>query len=205
MNSENGSNKGDFSDENLKTVAKTDQVTVKEMVVDTIRFALISLAIVLPIRMFVAQPFLVHGASMDPTFADGDYLIVDQISYRFQKPQRGDVIIFKYPKDKSKFFIKRIIGLPGEEVTVNNNEISIKSPIYGPVDFKEDYIKNRDIFPRNINTKLADDEYFVMGDNRPASSDSRDWGPLKRNLITGQVLVRLLPISHAEIKPGQKF
>lgn len=205
MNSENGSNKGDFSDENLKTVAKTDQVTVKEMVVDTIRFALISLAIVLPIRMFVAQPFLVHGASMDPTFADGDYLIVDQISYRFQKPQRGDVIIFKYPKDKSKFFIKRIIGLPGEEVTVTNNEISIKSPIYGPVDFKEDYIKNRDIFPRNINTKLADDEYFVMGDNRPASSDSRDWGPLKRNLITGQVLVRLLPISHAEIKPGQKF
>ena len=82
---------------------------------ETVKFAIFALVIVLPIRIYIAQPFIVSGSSMDPTFDNGHYLIVDQLSYRFEKPKRGEVIIFKYPNDPSKFFIKRIIGLPGEK------------------------------------------------------------------------------------------
>jgi len=201
MNEENGLNKEDFD---TKAPKEAEKVSFKEMLWDTVKFALISLIIVLPIRTFIAQPFLVHGASMNPTFADGDYLIVDQISYRFNKPERGDVIIFKYPKNPSKYFIKRIIGLPEETVTIKNRTVSVYSPFYGQINLAEEYIINKDILPRNIEVTLTDDEYFVMGDNRPASSDSREWGPLSKSFITGKVFVRLLPITDIGINPGQQ-
>src|SRR3989338_9340260 len=86
---------------------------------ETVRFIFIALLIVIPIRLFIAQPFIVSGASMDPTFTDGQYLIVDEVSYRFNEPIRGDVIIFKYPKDPKKYFIKRIIGLPRHTVSID--------------------------------------------------------------------------------------
>lgn len=138
-----------------------------------IKLTLIALLVILPIRMWVAQPFIVSGASMEPTFENGDYLIVDELSYRFQEPQRGDVIIFRYPLNPSKFFIKRIEGLPGETIENNGEEIT-----------------------------LAKDEYFVKGDNKPNSSDSRVWGPLKENLIVGRAIIRLWPITKAEFLPG---
>ena len=84
--------------------------------IEIIRFAVIALIIVIPIRMFVAQPFIVSGASMEETFQSGEYLIVDQVSYHLHNPARGDVIVFRYPKDPSKYFIKRIIGLPGDTI-----------------------------------------------------------------------------------------
>ncbi|MEK7579476.1 MAG: signal peptidase I [Patescibacteria group bacterium] len=168
---------------------------------ELIRFALITLFIVVPIRVFIAQPFIVSGSSMDPTFENGEYLIVDEITYRLDEPKRGDVIIFKYPQDTSKFFIKRIIGLPDETVLVEGSKITItnKSRPEG-LTLDEAYL----IHPThsNIRITLADDEYFVMGDNRPASSDSRIWGALPRNLIVGRAFVRLLPLGKIDAFPG---
>ena len=169
---------------------------------ELIKFALLAVAIVIPIRAFVAQPFIVSGLSMFPTFHDGDYLIVDEISYRFEDPARGDVVIFRYPKDPSKFFIKRIIGLPGEELILSGEKIRIKNAEH-PEGFElaESYVKN--ISTSMTDITLGADQYFVMGDNRSASSDSRAWGTLPKNLITGRALVRLLPIKDIEFFPGE--
>jgi signal peptidase I len=166
------------------------------------RFAIIALIIVVPIRMFVVEPFVVSGASMFPTFDNGDYLIVDKISYELGNPQRNDVVIFKYPNDQTKFFIKRIIGLPNETVNIKNGVVTIVNST-NPDGFvlDEPYIKN--VSSTSTNLELKDDEYFVMGDNRNASSDSRYWGAVKKDLLTGKALVRLMPITSIDLLPGQ--
>lgn len=168
---------------------------------ELIRFVFIAVFIVLPIRMFIAQPFIVSGASMDPTFENGEYLIVDEISYAFEEPQRGDVIIFKYPLDPSKYFIKRIIALPGEHLSVTEDTITIRND-ENPDGFTldETYLSHKTF--GNVDVVLEEDEYFVMGDNRPASSDSRIWGPLKEEFIIGRALVRLLPVTRVNVFPG---
>lgn len=170
---------------------------------DTVRFIIIALAIVVPIRMFVAQPFFVSGASMDPTFADGQYLIVDEISYRLNEPKRGDVVIFRYPKAPAQYFIKRVVGLPGETIFIKEQgQVFIKNNTEKALlAIKEPYV----VFPRpdQIERVLEPDEYFVMGDNRAGSFDSRAWGPVKRDLIIGKAFLRLFPLSGAEIFPGQ--
>lgn len=173
-----------------------------DFIKEIIRFTLLSLAIVLPIRFFIAQPFLVSGASMDPTFADGQYLIIDELSYYFNNPQRNEVIVFKYPLMPSKYFIKRIIGLPSETVIVHDNDITIINTEH-PEGMKldETYVKNPDSQMRDINIKLSDSQYYVMGDNRIASSDSRDWGPVDKKFITGHVFVRLLPFNKISLYP----
>ena len=177
--------------------------TFREEALETFRFVLIALAIVIPIRVFIAQPFFVSGASMDPTFADHQYLIVDEISYRFTDPSRGEVVIFKYPKNPSQYFIKRIIGLPGETVVIaGTGKVTIKDKD-GKITttLNEPYV----VFPKsdNIERTLGADEYFVMGDNRAGSFDSRLWGPLERDLIVGRALIRLFPLSTVELLPGQ--
>ncbi len=170
---------------------------------DLIRFAIIAIVIVFPIRLFIAQPFIVSGASMEPTFENGQYLIVDEITYRLNNPVRGDVIIFRYPRDPSKFFIKRIIGLPGETVKIEGSKITIynKDEATG-LTLDEPYVDhmNKDT---SLMQQLGGDEYFVLGDNRDASSDSRVWGILKRDLIVGRALLRLLPVTHLSIFPGR--
>lgn len=171
-------------------------------IAETIRFALISLLIVIPFRMFIAQPFIVEGASMNPTFIDGEYLIVDQISYRMHEPKRGEVIIFKYPRDLSKYFIKRVIGLPNETIQVKNGHIFVtEASSTKAVELLEPYI-GEDNSPDEVTIKLRDTEYFVLGDNREASSDSRVWGPLQRGLIVGTPILRLYPFSVMDIRPG---
>ena len=168
---------------------------------ETLKFAIITLVIVLPIRLFIAEPFIVSGASMEPTFENGEYLIVDRISYRFEEPKRGEVIIFRYPKDPTKYFIKRIVGLPGESVTVDGDKVTIvnKDNPNGLV-LDESYTNhNRGGVDKMT---LSDNEYFVMGDNRPQSSDSRIWGPLPKDNIVGRALLRLFPVSKINIFPG---
>lgn len=172
----------------------------KESLWEVVRFALITLAIVIPIRMYIAQPFIVSGASMDPTFKDGQYLIVDELSYNFTAPARGDVIIFKFPKDETKYFIKRIIGLPGETVRVSNGQVTIEKD--GKITtLDETYVAND--LPANVTEKLSADQYFVMGDNRPVSYDSRMWGPVDKDLIKGRAFVRLLPLTKIGVFPGE--
>lgn len=168
---------------------------------EMIRFAIITLAIVLPIRFFVAEPFIVSGASMEPTFKTGQYLIVDQLTYRFENPKRGEVIIFRYPNDPSKYFIKRIVGLPGETVVLSGTSVTIKNKKY-PDGFSVDQSYIANIKPENATYVLGADQYFVMGDNRPASSDSRVWGPLPKNDIVGRAFVRLFPPFAISLLPG---
>ncbi|MEX2405612.1 MAG: signal peptidase I [Candidatus Paceibacterota bacterium] len=168
---------------------------------ELVNVALLAALIVLPIRLFIAQPFIVSGASMDPTFSNGDYLIVDQLSYRIQNPDRGDVIIFRYPRDPSKFFIKRIIGLPGETVTIEGDVTTISGGEHKePLVLDESFVRH--IAHSNLSVELNESEYFVMGDNRRASSDSRVWGPLPRDNIVGRAFLRLLPASQIGILPG---
>ncbi len=168
---------------------------------ELVRFALIALIIVIPIRIFIAEPFIVSGASMVPTFENGNYLIVDKISYNLGSPKRDDVVVFRYPGDTTKFFIKRIIGLPNETVDIKGNEVTITNTTH-PDGFKLDqpFVKNG--ANNETHFELKDDEYFVLGDNRGASSDSRYWGAVKKDLITGKAFLRLLPINKMSFWPG---
>jgi len=169
---------------------------------DLVKFALIALLVVLPIRFFVAQPFVVRGASMEPTFRGGEYLIVDQISYRFDEPERGDVIILRYPKDESVFFIKRIVGLPNETVEIVGKEVVIRRGGEPAFTLDEGYIEPARIQDEYGSYTLGEGEYFVLGDNRRESSDSRSWGILKRSEIVGRAYLRLLPPTRIEVLPG---
>ncbi|OGF78491.1 signal peptidase I [Candidatus Giovannonibacteria bacterium RIFCSPHIGHO2_02_43_13] len=163
-----------------------------------IKVVIISLLIVIPIRTWIAQPFIVEGASMVPNFHDGEYLIIDEISYALNPPKRGEVIIFRYPLNPSEYFIKRIIGLPGETVTIRNGIITIKQQSSDQAFvLGEPYIPNGFRTGPDETVELAADQYFVMGDNREASSDSRVWGPLPKGNITGRVFVRLWPVNRA--------
>lgn len=170
---------------------------------ELVRFALIALVIVVPIRVFVAEPFVVSGASMVPTFSNGDYLIVDKISYELGSPKRYDVVVFRYPGNQTKFFIKRVIGLPNETVEVKSseNQVMIINKEH-PDGFKLDQFFVKNIGGIDARVTLKNDEYFVMGDNRSGSSDSRAWGPVKRNLLTGRAFLRLLPVSKIDVLPG---
>lgn len=164
------------------------------------KLLIIALVVVVPFRLYVAQPFIVDGASMDPTFATGQYLIVDEMTYHFRTPERGSVIIFKYPKNEKKFFIKRIIGLPGETISITDGIVSIKSlEAQNGVVLDEPYVKftKRD----NMTLVLRADEYFVMGDNRFGSADSRLWGPMPTKDIIGRPILRVWPPT---IWPGDK-
>ncbi len=157
-----------------------------------IKIVVISLAIVLPIRAYVAQPFIVEGDSMEPNFNDGQYLIIDELSYNFKNPERGDVIVLRSPAQPALFFIKRIIGLPGEELKVEGGKVIIRTN-------SERIVLDEEYIPEGVDTipdssiKLKDGEYFVMGDNRQRSSDSRAWGPLDKDNITGRAFLRLWP------------
>ncbi len=170
---------------------------------ELLKFALIAIVIVIPIRLFVAKPFIVSGASMEPTFDTGQYLIVDELSYHLGDPQRGEVVIFRYPRDPSQYFIKRIIGLPNETVHIHNGTVSVTRVDGTTVDLDESYIVNRGN-GMDMDTALANDQYFVMGDNRPESSDSRVWGILPRKNIVGRAFLRLLPVNSAQIFPGDE-
>jgi signal peptidase I len=175
----------------------------KDSWLDIVKFVLITAAIVLPIRFFIAQPFLVSGPSMEPTFLNNDYLIVDEISYRFEKPKRGEVIIFKRPAEK-KYLIKRIIGLPGETLELENGKIAVKNA-ENPKGFVLDqsFIKYATA-DEKITVILDSDHYFVLGDNRPVSYDSRYFGPLSAKEIVGRPLIRLYPFNRINIFPGEE-
>lgn len=180
---------------------ETGNKTLGQSIWELARFVIIALLIVIPVRVFVVEPFVVSGSSMFPTFENGDYLLVDKVSYELGDPKRDDVVIFKYPNDQKKFFIKRIIGLPGETVDVKGSTITITNAKHTDgFKLEEPYIKQ--VFDSDAHLTLASDEYFVMGDNRNASSDSRYWGAVKRDLLAGRAFMRLLPVNHIDLLPG---
>jgi signal peptidase I len=171
---------------------------------EIVKFTLIALAIVIPIRTYIAQPFVVKGDSMDPTFSTGQYLIVDQLSYKIEDPKRGEVIILRYPVNPSVYFIKRIVGLPGETLAMNSGKLTIVNTA-NPDGFvlDEPYITEAHKTSESFQITLGETEYFVMGDNRPASSDSRNWGPLDSEYVTGRPLFRLFPLTKISVFPGR--
>jgi len=198
--------KKDTIDSSLKSFSSTqatESPKKKTFLRECIEFTVIAIVIVVPFRMFIAQPFIVNGLSMDPTFKNAEYLIVDQLTYHFHTPQRGSVLIFKYPKDTSKYFIKRVIGLPGETVEIKKGRVTIKNTS-NPEGFvlDEPYIK----FPKqdDYSVTLDEENYYVLGDNRDGSADSRSWGPVPKEDIVGRPLLRLLPFTRMDYLPGDE-
>jgi len=219
MNENLPTKESDFVTETPKTPEiKAEKVmTAKESFWDLAKFVVILLAIVIPFRMYIAQPFIVHGSSMYPTFnggADvignktfgkpgmGDYLIIDELSYLLRAPKRGEVIVFHNPNDTSVFFIKRIIGLPNETISIKRGIVTITK-----VDGKKEVLDEKNYLGSDnlieVTKTLGPDEYYVMGDNRQVSYDSRSWGPLKSHLITGRAFLRLYPLTEIGYLPGE--
>ena len=166
-----------------------------EIIWEFVKIIIIAAIIVLPVRYFLFQPFIVKGDSMVPNFHSGDYLLVDELSYRFSEPARGDVVVLKYPLDNTQRFIKRVIGLPGETVDVKKGKVTIFK------DGKELEIDEKLYLPDGLSTDgtvhitLGKDNYFVMGDNRQFSYDSRRWGMLPIEDIIGKARLRVFPIA----------
>ena len=177
-------------------------------VFELIKIVVISLVIIIPIRYFLIQPFYVKGASMEPSFYDHEYLIIDEISYRFNEPRRGDIVVFRYPRNPQEYFIKRIIALPGESVQTKDGSVVIYNKA-APDGFEldEPYLEasvkthglNEDIM------KLSEDEFYVLGDNRNSSKDSRSFGPVNRSFITGKVLLRGWPFDRIKLFEAQLY
>ena len=169
---------------------------------DFLKIVLIAVVIIIPIRYFVFQPFIVSGASMEPNFHNGQYLIIDELSYYLSEPKRGQVVVMRYPRDRQQYFIKRVIGLPGEKIEIDSGHVLINGQA-----LTEFYLESQNLtFPHSegvVSTKksltLGANQYFMMGDNRGASSDSRDWGPLDRKDMVGKVLLRVLPVNQLQI------
>jgi len=169
---------------------------------EMLKIALISAAIIIPVRYFLIQPFFVKGASMEPTFHDREYLIIDELTYRFNEPTRGQVVVFRYPRNPQEYFIKRIIGLPGESVRIKDGEVIIYNDEHpNGLVLKEDYLANDHITYNQDEDRvfIEEDEYYVLGDNRGASKDSRYFGPVSKSFVIGKVLLRGWPINRAQV------
>lgn len=179
-------------------------VAVALFVYDVFKTVATVLGVAFMIRFFLIQPFYVSGPSMEPNFHNNQYIIVDQVTYRFRSPHRGDVIVFKWPQNIAVSFIKRIIATPGETVEVRDGQVYIYNRTYpNGVLLKEPYIGTDT--PTNVKRTLGKDEYFVMGDNRRNSSDSRTWGILPRHLITGKVWVVIYPFEDFQTVPHPAY
>jgi len=171
-------------------------------VFELVKIVIISLVIIIPVRYFLIQPFYVKGASMEPNFYDHEYLIIDEISYRFSEPERGDIVVFRYPRNPQEYFIKRIIGLPGEKVQIKDGNVYIYNQDYPDgLELNEPYLAN-DTRTYSLNEgiiNLSEDEYYILGDNRSSSKDSRSFGPVNRSFIIGRVLLRGWPFNRINL------
>lgn len=183
---------------------KKTLIYIAKEVWELVKFLAPVIIIVFLVRTFVAQPFIVDGESMSPNFHSGHYLIIDEISYRFSKPDRGDVIVLRYPLQPSRFFLKRIIGLPGDRITLRDGKVIITNDTFPNGQILDEKYHDQITFATGTyrDVTLGADEYFVMGDNRGGSSDSRSWGILPKKDIVGRALVRLFPFDKISMTPG---
>ena len=178
---------------------------------DLLKTGIIVFLIAFAVRYFLIQPFIVEGNSMMPNYVDKEYLLIEKLSYSIGQPKRGDVIVFKYPNNPSTNFIKRIIGLPGETVEIEDNIVRIKNSVhregviideYGYLGQGiETYPPNKEIF----SITLDSESYFVMGDNREHSSDSREWGTLPKLNIIGRAWFTIKPLDHFGVNKRVKY
>lgn len=177
-------------------------------IIELVKIVLISLVIIIPIRYFLIQPFYVKGASMEPNFYDREYLIIDEISYRLGKPERGDIVVFRYPLDPQEYFIKRLIGLPGESVQIKGGNVIVYNEQNPNGVFADEYYLPEDLKTYGLSedkVNLGEDQYFVLGDNRGSSKDSRSFGTVDKSFIVGKVLLRGLPFSRAQFFEAPQY
>lgn len=195
-------------------MSEKKQDTVGSFVFEIVKMFLLALVIIVPIRMFLLQPFIVRGASMEPNFHGSDYLIVNEFGYKYvelfggkfkvepkKEFKRQEVIVFKAPTKKKDFYIKRIIGLPGETIEINNGVVkiyNIKTPT-GEILDESSYLPKGRVTSGNMRISLKENQYFVLGDNRGASSDSRSFGPISKNSVVGKVAIRAFPFGVAQV------
>lgn len=171
---------------------------------DLIKFLAPVAIAVFVIRTWIAQPFIVDGESMAPNFHTGHYLIIDELSYHLGQPKRGDVVVLRYPLDTKRFFLKRIVGMPGDHITIKSGHVYIQNTEWTtPTEYHEPY-ETQYTYQAGPYTDvtLGPDEYFAMGDNRAGSSDSRAWGILPRKDIVGHAVLRLFPFKLAAVTPA---
>ena len=171
------------------------------------KLALIALLIVMPIRIFIFQPFVVNGQSMEPNYHSSDYLIIDEISYRFNAPQRGDVVVFKYPKNPNFKYIKRIIGLPGDRIKISAGDVYLNGQKLDQTSFLSSDVKTNGgaFLGEGDEVVVPEDNYFAMGDNRPFSSDSREWGFVPKNAVIGKSFIVYWPLNRLRIVKHASF
>jgi signal peptidase I len=193
---------------NTNTPPESDPSVVQpsklSQVIETLMYIVVALIVVIPIRYYVAQPFIVDGNSMYPTFHNGEYLIVNETVKLTQDYHRGDPVIIHYPNDPSRYFIKRLIGLPGETINIKNGVTTISGPTHKePLTLSEPYVREgHEKRDDTINRTLGPDEFFVMGDNRKESFDSRFFGTVPRSDMDGRPIARLFPFGTLGLNPG---
>lgn len=161
------------------------------------KIVFIAALIVIPIRYFLFQPFIVKGDSMEPNFQNSDYLLIDELSFRFRDPRKGEVVVLRPPNQPSSRYIKRIVGLPGETIKIINGKVIISDQdgFDYPLD-ESSYLPISVFTPGSAQISLGEQEFFVLGDNRQFSSDSRVFGVLLKKEIIGRVFFRVLPLSN---------
>ncbi len=161
------------------------------MLWEVVKVVAMALAIVVVVKHFLFQPFYVKGASMEPNYEDHEYLIIDELTYRFNDPKRGEVVVFRYPNDPSQYFIKRVIGLPGDAINIQESGVLVNGKLLDESAYLDATVQTSG----SVEVTLGQDEYFLMGDNRPSSLDSRIFGPVNRSYIVGRTWFRAWPFS----------
>lgn len=201
----------------MQETSEIESLGAKALIIELVKVFLLAVVIIIPVRIFLFQPFFVQGSSMEPNFEDGQYLIVSEFGYKqvrlgtsgeaplllsdFRDLARQEAIVFRYPKKPEQFFIKRLIGLPGETIEIKNNHVKIKNALHpeGFILKESEYLINEATLADMPARTLGDDEYFVMGDNRDFSYDSRAFGPVGKEFIMGRVLLRAWPFGESQI------
>lgn len=166
-----------------------------EFIWEVLKVVIVVFAIIIPVRHYLVKPFYVRGASMEPNFHDYEYLVVDELSFRLRAPERGEVVVLKDPLDNSQYFIKRIIGLPGEHLVVRDGVVRINGKILDESTYLDSSVRTTG----HDDVTLQDHEYYLLGDNRSASLDSRVFGPLDKNEFVGRTWIRAWPLSRLDI------
>jgi signal peptidase I len=198
-------------------IEEKEQESMKDFIIEVVKMFLLALVIIVPVRMFLFQPFIVRGASMEPNFSEKQYLIVNEFGYKNTpvnvlgknlvtiKPrkdlERYEIVVFRAPVDQKQYYIKRVIGLPGETVEIDNGVVMIyndENP-EGRVLDESAYLPEGRKTNGTIKVEIGEDEYYVLGDNRPASSDSRTFGPITKDDVIGKVLIRAWPVGDMTI------
>lgn len=188
---------------NTETTTKVPRSMKLWVFVENVLYIAAAVLLAVLIQSFVVRPFIVSGSSMDPVIHNGEYILIDQVTYKINEPERGDVVVFRAPPEPTKYYIKRIIGLPGETVQIKGGIITIFNTQHpNGLVLDEPYLTHTQ--SDTLTTKVPTGEYFVMGDNRSGSYDSREWGTLPHSEIRGRAWLRLLPINVIDYLPGKE-